>query len=119
MSTTTRSSKVKGFKLPVTFDGADNYEQWKKALQGQLFSLIRNTDMDTLTSVSTIDEEHINNNKQHPFEDEQFLEACLEEAIATGLGFQDWVYDADTVVRASLSEQIGNKLRSPGARPLH
>ena len=35
----------------------------------------------------------------HSFEDDQFLEACLEEAITTGLDFKDWVYDADTVVR--------------------
>ena len=90
-------------------------------------SLIRNTNIDTRTSdsASTPDKEHFkklfsadckeaskdaDNNKQHPFEDEQFLEACLEEAITTGLGFQDWVYDADTVVRASLSEQIVSKL---------
>ena len=130
MSTTTRASKAKSFKLHLTLEGADNFEQWTKALQGQLFSLIRNTNMNNLTSASTLDDDYFKKHsdfssdykdasknadgeRQHPFEDAEFLQACLEEAINTGLGFQDWVYDADTAVRASLSEQISSKLSAP------
>ena len=128
ISANTRSSKAKQFKLHVTLEGADNYEQWKKAVQGQLFSLIKNIDMDSLTSASTLDDEHFkkhfnadykeaskdaDNNKQHPFEDDEFLQACLTEALTTGVGFMEWVYDVDTIVRSSLSEEINSKVSSP------
>ena len=128
ISAATRTSSAKHFKLHVTLEGPDNYEQWTKALQGQLFSLIRNNDMDTLTSAATLDEEHFkklfpsqykeaskddDNNKQHPFEDDEFLQACLDEALTSGLGFRDWVYDVDTIVRSSLSEDISSRLSAP------
>ena len=128
-SAAARTSTAKHFKLHVTLEGPENYEQWKKAFQGQLFSLIKNNNMDTLTSASTLDDEYFKkhfsadykdaakdaeNNKQHPSRTiDAFLQACLEEALSTGHGFQDWVYDVDTIVRSSLSEDVASKLSAP------
>ena len=65
--------------------------------------MIRNNNMDTLTTASTLDDEYFkkhssadyksaakdaDNNKQHPFEDSEFLQACLDEALKMGKGFQ-------------------------------
>ena len=44
-SAAARTSTAKHFKLHVTLEGPDNYEQWKKAFQGQLFSLIKNNNI--------------------------------------------------------------------------
>ena len=78
--------------------------------------------MDIFTSASTLGDDYKLESeqgcrqqqvKQHPFEDNTSLQACLEEVLATGLGFHDWVYDVDTIVRSSLSEDIGSKLSAP------
>jgi hypothetical protein len=70
-----RTSTAKHFKLHVTLEGPDNYEQWKKAFQGQLFTLIRNNNMDTLTTASTLDDEYSDHGQigNYPVFLEEFL----------------------------------------------
>ena len=82
-SAAARTSTAKHFKLHVTLEGPDNYEQWKKAFQGQLFSLIKNNNMDTLTTASTLDDEYF---KKHFNTD--YKEALLDKPLLSYRGAQ-------------------------------
>ena len=112
------------FKLTVKLEGAGNVSRWKTALQGKLFRLIRNTNMDKLSTASTLDTKYFKTNFAEdwkrasrdednavvePFDDADFVQTCLEHAIDSGEGFKDWLYDVFDAIRESLCDEIADQ----------
>ena len=101
------SSTSSRFKLTVELEGATNVAKWRASLQSKLFRCIKNTNMDTLTAASTLDPKyfkanfssdwkeasHDDDNKAvELFDDDDFVQACLNHALESGDGFHDWLY---------------------------
>ena len=102
---------------------ASQYSQWKQSVQAYFFKQFKNVNMDALTTADTLDEGYFKKEfptehktagkddagqKQHAFADDAFLAKCSEHALLTGEGFNDWLYDTFSDLRASLSEDIND-----------
>ena len=103
-SANSAASNSSRFKLTVKLEGAVNIAPWKASLQSKLFRYIKNTNMDTLTSASTLDPKYFkatfagdwkeasrddDNKAVDPFDDDEFVQVCLEHSLETGEGFND------------------------------
>ena len=125
MSGINASGSSRRFKLTVTLEDSSNYEKWRSALQGQLFTKIRNTDMDRIVPTDTLDakvfkaefkEEWKAASKdadgvgQEPFTDASFVAKCFDHAVVTGEGFKDWIYDVFSEIRDSLCDDIKDQI---------
>jgi hypothetical protein len=101
---------------------AGQHAQWKSNLQDYMFDKFHNTNMDKITSVSTLDadffakefkEEHKAHSKDgdggkvDPFTHAPaYGVMCFDHAIDTGDGFKIWLYSTFSYVRAALSDKI-------------
>jgi hypothetical protein len=121
LSAYTSAPSMGKFKFAVKLEGADNFQAWKIALNTACFFKIKRPSLDGLTSGDTLDptffkktfpdeyksaEKDDSGVKQHPFDEPEFLQKCLDFALHTGAGLCDWVYEVFAGIRASLSEEI-------------
>jgi hypothetical protein len=116
------------FKLPFSLTGAADHPRWRSCLQDRIFKYIHLTNMDTITSATTLDPKFFKklfpaewkaaetdedgeevddplSNPEHP----ELLTSCLVHALSTGNGFNSWLYDVFTGIRDSLSDDLAEK----------
>ena len=118
------ASNSSKFKLTIKLEGAINLEKWRSSLQNKLFRFIKNTNMDKLTIASTLNRKYLkatfpddwkdaskddDDNPADPLDNEEFVQACLDHALESGEGFNDWLYDVFEGIRDSLSEDIAEQ----------
>ena len=65
----------KKFKLTKKLDGSETFLEWKQALQGQLFKIIRCNNIDKLESRITLDDEYF---KKDPATAADYKTACRD-----------------------------------------
>ena len=124
-SSNAASSSSSRFKLTVKLEDSANFSRWRASLQDKLFAKIKNTNMDALASVDTLDAKYFKTHfkqewKDHttqddddeevsPLEDEDFVQLCLDHALSTGKGFMEWLYEVFAAIRDSLNDDIAEQ----------